>query len=72
MVWCARVLKPAEVSLLSLLEVLFGIALAWWGANEAPSPAVWQGGSLVLAALLVHAWLNRRHEKIQAPSPARP
>ena len=32
-VMCARVLKAPEVSLLALLEVPFGILLAWLGAN---------------------------------------
>jgi drug/metabolite transporter (DMT)-like permease len=58
---CARVLKPAEVSLLALLEVLFGILLAWIGAGEVPSPAVWQGGALVLGALFAHlGWTYRK------------
>src|SRR3569832_2307592 len=30
---CARVLKAPEISLLGLLEVIFGIILAWWGAG---------------------------------------
>ena len=50
-VWSSLVLKPHEVALLALLEVLFGITWAWWGAGEAPSPAVLGGGVLVLAAL---------------------
>ncbi|MEW6695552.1 MAG: DMT family transporter [Pseudomonadota bacterium] len=57
---CARALPPAEVSLLALLEVLFGIVLAWLGAGEVPTPAVWQGGALVLGALLTHLWLTYR------------
>lgn len=57
---CARVLPPPEVSLLALLEVLFGIVLAWLGAGEVPAPAVWQGGALVLGALLTHLWLTYR------------
>lgn len=61
---CARVLKPIEVSLLALLEVLFGIALAWLGAGEVPSPAVWQGGTLVLAALLLYlGWTHRKETR---------
>jgi hypothetical protein len=31
---CARVLPAPEISLLALLEVLFGIALAWLGARR--------------------------------------
>ena len=47
----ARVLSAPEISLLGLLEVVFGVAWAWLGANEAPSAAVLGGGLLVLAAL---------------------
>jgi drug/metabolite transporter (DMT)-like permease len=53
---CARVLKAPEVSLLALLEVIFGIALAWWGANEVPSAAVLRGGAVVLGALFANEW----------------
>ena len=58
---CARVLKAPEVALLALLEIVFGIALAWWGAHEAPQPSVLLGGALVLSALLMNeflAWKN--------------
>jgi drug/metabolite transporter (DMT)-like permease len=58
---CARVLKAPEVSLLALLEIVFGIALAWWGAHETPDPSVLLGGALVLLALLMNevlAWKN--------------
>jgi drug/metabolite transporter (DMT)-like permease len=47
-----RVLKAPEISLLALLEVVFGVAWAWVGAGEAPSTAVHGGGLLVLAALV--------------------
>ncbi len=57
---CARVLKAPEVSLLALLEVVFGIALAWWGANEVPQSSVLLGGSLVLMALVMNQWLGWR------------
>jgi len=53
-VWAAQVLKSHEVALLALLEVLFGIAWAWLGANEAPSFAVITGGALVLGALALN------------------
>lgn len=62
-VWCARVLKAPEVSLLQLLEVLFGIALVWLGADEAPAQSVLLGGSLVLGALVANellGWWQRR------------
>jgi drug/metabolite transporter (DMT)-like permease len=47
----ARTLPAPEISLLALLEVLFGVAWAWLGANEAPTAAVLGGGALVLLAL---------------------
>jgi drug/metabolite transporter (DMT)-like permease len=51
---CAGVLKAPEVALLALLEVIFGILLAWAGAGERPSPQVLAGGSLVIAALVLN------------------
>jgi drug/metabolite transporter (DMT)-like permease len=57
---CAGYLKAPEVSLLALLEILFGIALAWLGANEKPGTPVLLGGSLVLGALAVNEWLAMR------------
>ncbi len=53
-VLCARVLKAPEVSLLGLLEVIFGILLAWVGANEVPGPNVLAGGMLVIGALALN------------------
>lgn len=61
-VLCARVLQAPEVSLLGLLEVIFGILLAWIGANEVPGPNVLVGGMLVIGALAVNeliGWRNR-------------
>ncbi|MGC3987567.1 MAG: DMT family transporter [Pseudorhodoferax sp.] len=57
---CARVLAAPEVSLLALLEVVFGIALAWLGAGEQPGPAVLAGGSLVILALVGNELLGWR------------
>lgn len=51
---CARVLKAPEMALLGLLEVIFGILLAWLGAGETPGPEVILGGSLVIGALVVN------------------
>jgi drug/metabolite transporter (DMT)-like permease len=48
----ARVLSAPEISLLGLLEVVFGVAWAWLGAGEAPGPSVLGGGLLVLGALV--------------------
>lgn len=51
---CARVLKAPEIALLATLEVIFGILLAWIGANEVPSQTVLAGGALVIGALLAN------------------
>ena len=57
---CAGVLKAPEVALLALLEVIFGILLAWLGAGEAPGASVLTGGSLVLGALVVNELIGWR------------
>jgi drug/metabolite transporter (DMT)-like permease len=60
---CARVLKAPEMALLGLLEVIFGILLAWVGAGEVPGPDVFVGGALVIGALVSNellAWHQRR------------
>lgn len=57
---CARVLKAPEVSLLALLEVIFGILLAWLGAGEVPGPTVLAGGALVIGALVINECLGWR------------
>jgi drug/metabolite transporter (DMT)-like permease len=46
------------MSLLQLLEVVFGILLAWLGANEEPGPSVLLGGGLVIVALVANEWLG--------------
>lgn len=55
---CARVLKAPEISLLALLEVVFGIFLAWIGAGEEPGPTVLVGGLLVIGALVANELLG--------------
>ena len=59
-VLCARVLKAPEIALLALLEVIFGILLAWMGAGEVPDASVLYGGSLVIAALVVNELIGWR------------
>jgi drug/metabolite transporter (DMT)-like permease len=59
---CARVLKAPELALLALLEVVFGILLAWLGAGETPRPAVLTGGVFVIGALVLNelaGWRER-------------
>jgi len=56
----AKVLSGPEIALLCLLEVIFGVAWAWWGASETPTPPVLAGGLLVLLALAGNEALNLR------------
>jgi drug/metabolite transporter (DMT)-like permease len=59
-VMCARVLKAPEIALLALLEVIFGILLAWVGADEVPSQTVLAGGALVMGALVINELVSWR------------
>lgn len=63
-VLCARVLKAPEVSLLALLEVIFGILWAWLGAGETPGREVLIGGLLVIGALLFNELLGWRSRQV--------
>ena len=60
---CARVLKAPEISLLGLLEVIFGIILAWWGAGEVPTPTVLAGGAMVVGALMLNELIGWRQQQ---------
>jgi drug/metabolite transporter (DMT)-like permease len=65
----SRELPAAEISLLSLLEVLFGVTWAWLGAGEEPSSATLIGGALVIAALVINELLALTQERdAQAPA----
>lgn len=61
-VLCASVLKAPEVSLLGLLEVIFGILLAWVGAGEVPGAHVLTGGALVIVALGMNELIGWRQK----------
>lgn len=54
MVILSRVLPAPEISLLALLEVIFGVAWAWLWAGEVPQDSVLSGGALVMAALVAN------------------
>ena len=56
----SRVLHAPELSLLALLEIIFGILLTWWGAGEIPGPNVAIGGALVIVALALNEILGWR------------
>ena len=53
----SRSLAAPEISLLALLEIIFGIAGGWVIAKEQPAPQVLAGGALVLGTLALNeAW----------------
>lgn len=60
----ARSLPAPELSLLALLEIVFGIAWAWWGANEAPTTEVLTGGALVLGTLALNEVIGMRSRRV--------
>ena len=60
---CGRVLKAPEMALLGLLEVIFGILLAWLGAGEQPANAVLAGGALVIGALVFNELLGWKEQQ---------
>jgi drug/metabolite transporter (DMT)-like permease len=59
----AQILSAPEISLLQLLEVIFGILLAWLGADEAPGRAVLTGGAVVIGALITNEMIGWRQRK---------
>ena len=60
---CGQVLKAPEMALLGLLEVIFGILLAWLGAGEQPATVVLAGGALVIGALVFNEILGWKESK---------
>lgn len=56
----SRELPATELALLALLEVIFGVLLAWVGAGEAPGASTLAGGALVLGALAANHLAARR------------
>ena len=56
----ARALPAPEISLLALLEIVFGIAWVWLGTSERPSQQVLAGGSLVLVTLAINEFVGMR------------
>src|SRR6186713_3330073 len=51
----ARLIPPAQVALISLLEVVLGPLWVWLAYGERPSAATLAGGSIVVAAVVVQA-----------------
>ncbi len=62
----ARALSAPEVSLLALLEIVFGVAWAWLVGREVPAAHVLGGGLLVLGALAANEALALRRGLVPA------
>jgi drug/metabolite transporter (DMT)-like permease len=56
----ARLIPPAEVAVISLLEVVLGPTLVWLAYSERPGAATLLGGIVVTAAVLVQATAGLR------------
>ena len=74
----ARLLPPAEVALLSLLEVVLGPLWVWLAYSERPTTATLVGGAVITAAIVVQATASddtpvracRSARALPRPSPA--
>ena len=65
-----RALPAAETGLFMLIETVAGPLWVWLVLAEPVAPRVLAGGTGVLAAVAVHAWLARREELAQVAGAA--
>lgn len=63
----SRLTQAANVSLIILLETMLGPVWVYYGIGEAPGPAMWIGGPLVVLTLAVYIVWTTRHPMEQAP-----
>lgn len=58
--WCLttgpKLIPAPEVSLLMLIEAVFGPLIVWWALSEYPGDATLIGGAIVLGALAWSSW----------------
>lgn len=55
-----RYLPAAEVTLITMLEIVVGPALVWWVLHEVPATASLIGGAVILVAIAAHAMIRLR------------
>lgn len=55
-----RYLPAAEVTLITMLEIVIGPALVWWVLREVPATASLIGGAVILLAISAHAVIRLR------------
>lgn len=54
--YASRHTQAANVSLMLLLETVLGPVFVWFGVGEAPTPAMFLGGAIVVGSLAVYLW----------------
>ena len=52
----ARLIPPAQVAVISLLEIVLGPLWVWLAYDERPGAATVAGGAVVVSAVVVQAW----------------
>ena len=60
-----RYLPAAEVTMITMLEIVFGPLIVWLVLGEAPGPRSLWGGAIILAAILGHAAFRLRREFLE-------
>lgn len=53
-----RYLPAAEVSMITMLEIVVGPLLVWAVLGEAPPGQSLIGGAVIVLAILAHAWVQ--------------
>jgi drug/metabolite transporter (DMT)-like permease len=64
----ARLIPPAQVAVISLLEIVLGPLWVWLAYEERPTAATVAGGVVVVAAVVVQAWSPGRTARRREPS----
>jgi drug/metabolite transporter (DMT)-like permease len=63
----SRVVPAAELTLLSMVEVMLGPVWVWLVLNETATPATFAGGAILLAAIAGNALSGTRRGRVAAP-----
>jgi drug/metabolite transporter (DMT)-like permease len=64
----ARLIPPAQVAVISLLEIVLGPLWVWLAYDERPTAATVAGGAVVVAAVVVQAWRPGPPERVRRAS----
>lgn len=63
-----KLISAPEVGLIMLMETVLGPLWVWMVVNEAPPPATFIGGCIVIGAILINICLGLRAERARAPA----